>query len=335
MSSVSFTGSPQPANLQASVKDFYSRGGFLNGLNPAVVGKIWYVNGNTEADQLEGRGPVGSDSNTGRSPSSPFLTMARAFEFVGSYDTIVLDGVIREQIVAPAEVYNVTIIGGNNLTPRQATSGGVATGGGASWLPPSSGAVATTPLLEIYSAGWTIINVQFSPHTASACVRLTRSALVDATDGSHAKFINCYFSGGGTTPIGIEDNGGCGFVVISECRFQNLTSAIKGLNTAAAIPLSWLIENCRFQQNTNDITMSLSYGIIQRNHFMTAGSGVTNKVISTTFVSVQGGNTHVFLNMFSNTEAQIAPANGFTGAASDTWMNYVNDQAALAFGQPA
>lgn len=330
---------PQPVlpagNFMASLKQFVGRGGTVNGLDPNVVGRIWYVNANTETDRAERRGAPGSDSNNGLSPQTPFLTMGRAFEFIDSYDVIVLDGVIREQIVSPAEVYNITILGGSNLVPRQATSSGVATGGGASWLPPASGAVATTPLLEIFSAGWSLLNLQMSPHTASACVRLTRSASVDATDGSHALFSNCYFSGGGTTPIGIEDNGGCGFVQIMGSRFQNLTSGVKGLNTAAAIPLSWLIQDSRFQQNTNDITMSLSYGIIQRNRFMTAGSGATNKVISTTFVSVQGGNSHVLLNQFSNTEAQIAPGNGFTGAATDTWMNYVNDQAALAFGQPA
>jgi len=328
---------PQPnypvGNFWADAKTFGARGGFQNGLNPSLVGNIWYVNGNTQANQTFRRGPVGSDGNNGLSPMAPFATMARAFTFIKSYDVIVLDGVIREQVVSPAEVYNITIIGGGNFTPRQATSSGVATGGGASWLAPTT-AVALTPLLEILSAGWTLVNLQMSPVTSSACVRLTRSATVDATDGSHARFVNCYFAGG-TTPIGIEDNGGCGFVIVEDCRFQNLTSAIKGLNTAAAVPLSWGIRDCRFQQNTNDVTMSLSYAIIERNKFMTAGSGATNKVISTTFVAVQGGNNHILLNQFTNTEVQIAPGNGFTGAASDVWMNYVTDQAALAFGQPA
>lgn len=275
----------------------------------------------------------------GNGPRNAFITFAELALHLRSRDIIVLGGVLREQAVAPLDVYDVQIIGAANL-PRQSTSGGVPTGGGASWLPPASGALATTPLLEIRAAGWTISNIQFSPHTASACVRLTRSAVTDTIDASHALFENCYFSGGGTTPIGIEDNGGCGFVQILGCRFQNLTSAIKGLNTAAAIPLSWQIGakgifGNRFQQNVNDITMSLSYGAIENNKFMTAGAGATNKVISTTFVSVQGGNNHVLLNQFTNSEAEIAPGSGFTGAASDTWMNYVTDQAALAFGQPA
>lgn len=330
MSTVQLPGLPAPSNYWASVKSFAQRGGFVNGLQPSLVGKVWFVNANTTSS----RGPVGSDGNSGLSPLTPFATVERAFEFIKSYDVIVIDGVIREQIVAPAEVYNVTVMGGCNLTPRQATSSGVATGGGASWLPPTS-PTAATPLLEVYSAGWSFIDIQFNPHTSSAAVRLTRSASVDATDGSHARFENCYFSGGGSGQIGIEDNGGCGFVQVHGCRFQNLASAILSLGTAAAVPLSWHIAGNRFQQNTNDVKMSLSYGIIERNHFMTAGSGATNKVISTTFISAQGGNNHVTLNQFSNTEAEIAPGSGYTGAASDTWMNYVNDQAALAYGQPA
>lgn len=41
-------------------------------------------------------------------------------------------------------------------------------------------------------------------------------------------------------------------------------------------------------------------------------------------------------NVNGNTEAQIAPGNGFTGASTDNWTgNLVNNQAAFAFGQPA
>lgn len=325
---------PPTGNYWSSAKSFADRGGFANGLNPSLIGRIWYVNANSEVDRSDRRGPVGSDGNSGLSPFTPFATMERAFEFVASYDYIVIDGVIREQLVTPTDVYNVTIMGGSNFVPRQATSSGTPTGGGASWLPPSSGATATTPLLEVKSAGWAFLNFQMSPHTASACVRLTRSATVDTTDASHAFFGNMYFSGGGTTPIGIEDNGGCGFVQVLGCRFQNLTSAILSLNTAAAVPLSWIIDANRFQQNTNDVKMSLSYGIISNNQFMTAGSGSTNKVISTVFIAAQGGNNHVTLNFFSNSAAQIQISNGFSGASTDMWSNYSTGTAALVVTSP-
>lgn len=320
-------------NFWASAKDFAGRGGFVNGLNPYVVGRVWYVNTNTDANAANHKGAPGADTNDGRSPLTPFATVARAFTFIDCYDIIVIDGVIKEQLVAPAGVFDVTLLGGANR-PRQATSSGTPTGGGAYWTSPAS-PVATTPLLELKRQGWRIENICFNPVASSAAIRLTASAVDDLIDGGHATISGCYFVGGGSGQIGIEDNGGTGFVRIESSRFLLLASAILSLNTAKAMPLMWEIVDNSFAQNTNDVKMSLSYGQILRNRFLTAGSGATNKVISTTFIAVQGGNNQVLLNQFNNTEAQIAPGSGYTGAASDLWMNYVNDQAALAFGQPA
>lgn len=282
------------------------------------IGRTWFI-------FPQGGGPRGSFGN--------FTDLAPNLR---SRDVIILGGVLREQAVAPLDVYDVTIIGADNR-PRQATSGGVPTGGGATWMPPASGAVALQALLEIRAQGWTISGIEFTPHTSSAGIRLTRSAVVDTIDASHFTIDNCYFNGnGGSGQIGVEDNGGSGHGVIQNSRFQLLTgTAILDLGTGAAVPLGNSYRDNRFQQNTNDIKMSLSYGVIERNKFMTAGSGATNKVISTTFIAGQGGNNHVLLNQFTNTEAEIAPGSGYTGAATDTWMNYVNNQAALAFGQPA
>jgi hypothetical protein len=280
------------------------------------INKVWYL-------FPQGGGPRGS-----------FSTFTALKPNLRSRDLIILSGVLREQAVAPSDIYDVTIIGAANQ-PRQATSGGVPTGGGACWIGPTS-PTATTPLLELVSQGWAFENIEFTPVASSAAIRLTRSASVDTIDAGHARFTNCYFAANGvTTPIGIEDNGGCRSVIIEGCRFEGLASAVLSLNTAAAVPLDWNINNNKFFQNTNDIKMSLSYASIVSNQFLTAGSGATNKVISTTFISTQGGNNKLVLNFFNNTEAQIAPGSGYTGAASDQWMNYVTDQAALAFGQPA
>ena len=271
----------------------------------------------------------------GNGPRGSFATFTDLKPNLRSRDVIILGGVLREQAVAPDDVYDVSIIGAANQ-PRQATSGGVPTGGGACWIAPTT-PVATTPLLEIRSQGWSFENIEFTPVNASAAIRLTRSAVTDTIDAGHALFTGCYFAGnGGTTQIGIEDNGGCRSVAVQGCRFEGLGgTALLSLNTAAAVPLAWLIELNQFQQNLNDIKMSLSYASILKNRFMTAGAGAANKVISTTFIAAQGGNNQILLNQFSNTEAEIAPGSGYTGAASDTWMNYVNNQAALAFGQPA
>lgn len=271
----------------------------------------------------------------GGGPRGSFTTFTSLKSQLQSRDLIILSGALREQAVAPDGIFDVRIVGAANR-PRQATSGGTPTGGGATWMAPASGAVAATALLELTRQGWAIDNISFTPHTSSPGILLTRSTTVDLIDASHAEFSNCLFSGqGGTGQVGIQDANGSGFVLVENCRFTLLDSALLSVATGAAVPQGWTVQGCRFQQNTNDIKMSLSYAIIKWNEFLTAGSGSTNKVISTTFISTQGGNNHIELNQFSNTEAEIAPGSGYTGAASDTWMNYVNNQAALAYGQPA
>lgn len=323
-----------PNNYWKAVKDYFNRGGFVNGLNPTIVGRIWYVNGEESAN-LTLNPHQGSDSNSGRSPNSPLATITRALALVDSYDVIVISGVFREQCVAPQDVFDVTIVGAANR-PRQATDGGVATGGGSSWLAPAV-PTATTPLLKLREQGWTLSNFMMAPVASSACVRVSRAEpLVTDYDASHATFQNMYFVGGGALGIGIEDVGGCGFVLIENCRFQALLdTAIKGISTGVAVPQGWIIQNNTFRGNLNDIKMSSNFGLIKENSFFTPGSGATNKVISTTFIGAQGGNNNLLWNQFPNTEAEIAPGSGYTGAATDNWMNYVNNQAALAFGQPA
>lgn len=271
----------------------------------------------------DGGGPRGAMTFTSFESLKPHLK---------SRDVIFIVGLLREQAVAPDGVYDVTIIGAAN-TPRQATDGGVYTGGGATWMPPASGAVAATPLLEIVRQGWSIQNMLFNPHTSSAAVRLTTAGGLD--EAGQFSFVGNTILGGGTGQIGIEDNGGSGFVVIEGNLFQLLTgTALLGLSTANAVPLSWNINQNEFSQNTNDIKMSLSRARIQWNNFLTAGSGATNKVIQTNFIAAQGNNNHVCHNVFTNTAAQIANASGYNGGNADVWAdNYCTD--AVDYGIPA
>lgn len=263
----------------------------------------------------------------GNGPRGSFTTFADLAENLQNRDTIILGGVLREQAVAPLDVYDVTIIGAAN-TPRQATSGGVPTGGGATWMPPSSGAVASTPLLELKAQGWSFYNISFTPHTSSAAIRLTRSATVDTIDASHALFNNCLFGGqGGTGQIGIEDNGGCGFVTIENSRFNLLTgTAIKGLNTAAAIPQGWNIINNVFRRNTNSIAMSLTQGLVMNNVINQAADDANNKV-NLVAVAAQGSLNMVLLNYFSDAAANVTIAKGYKPGTTDVWRNYVTDSA--------
>lgn len=267
----------------------------------------------------------------GNGPRGSFQTFSELAPNLRNRDVVILGGVLREQAVAP-EVYDVTIIGAAN-TPRQATSSGTPTGGGATWMAPTS-PVAATPLLEVVRQGWSFQNITFNPPTNSAAIRLTTSGGLN--EAGQCRVTGCTFLGGGSGQIGIEDNGGSGFVVIDNNIFQLLTgTAILSLSTANAVPLSWHIHHNVFRQNTNDVKMSLSRALIQWNSFMTAGSGATNKVVSTTFISTQGGNNFIIDNQFNNTEAQIAPGSGYTGAATDVWRNFVTDGTWYAIGQPA
>jgi len=272
----------------------------------------------------DGNGPRGSFAN--------FTTLAPNLR---SRDTIILGGVLREQAVAPLDVYDVTMIGAANLQ-RQATSGGVPTGGGASWMPPATGAVATTPLLELRAQGWAFDNIEFTPHTSSAAIRLTRSALVDTIDASHAQFRNCYFAAnGGASQIGIEDNGGASRVEIEDCRFEGLTgTAILSLNTAAAVPLGWRIRRNLFLRNTNAIAMSSTQGLITENVINQAANDANNK-INLVSIAAQGSLNMVLYNVFSDLAANVTIAKGYKPGTTDVWRNYVTDVAAYIVTVPA
>jgi hypothetical protein len=303
MTQVGFWRTSQQENRRAILNDY------------GLINKVWYL-------FPQGGGPRGS-----------FTTFTDLAPNLRNRDLIYLSGVLLEQATAPLGVFDVTLLGAANR-PRQATNAGVATGGGASWLAPAS-PVATTPLLTLREQGWRIENIQFAPVAASACIRLARAETAAIPDGSHAEIVDCYFVGGGTTGIGIEDVGGCGHVLIDNCRFESIAdTAIKGISTGVAVPLAWMIKNCHFISNLNDIKMSLSNSLIEKNRFYAAGSGSTNKVISTIAVSGQGNNNHVILNMFKNTTGEIQISNGYSGGSTDSWSNYCEGTADLIVTSP-
>jgi len=295
------------------------------------------LKGNNQRVGLTGFGQI---NNTwylfpdGNGPRGSFTSFATLAPNLKSRDTIILGGVLREQAVAPLGIYDVEIIGAANR-PRQATSGGLPTGGGACWLPPASGAVATTPLLELRAAGWNISNVEFSPHTNSACIRLTRSAVVDTIDSSHSTFENCLFGANGIAGgIGIEDNGGASRVLIDQCRFEGLTTGVKGLNTAAAVPLGWIVRNNLFLRNTNAIGMSSSQGLFWRNIINQAANDANFKM-NLVAVAGQGDLNQVLENYFSDVAANVTIAKGYKPGATDVWRNFVTDVAAYIVTVPA
>jgi len=267
-----------------------------------VINKVWYL------------------FPQGGGPRNSFTTFTDLAPNLLSRDLIYLSGVLREQAIAPQDVFDVTILGAANR-PRQATDAGVPTGGGASWLPPSSGAVAATPLLKLREQGWTIENIMFSPHTSSACIRLSRAEIASDMDGSHAIIRGCYFVGG-TTGIGIEDVGGCSRVVIEENRFEGLTgTAIKGISTGIAVPSHWRIARNRFNGNTNAIGMSLTEGLVDHNYIRQTANDANFKV-NLVAVAAQGSLNQVIKNIFPDVAANITVAKGYKPGTDDVWRNW-------------
>ncbi len=287
------------------------------------LGNVYYVNGWD-----------GVNTNDGKSWDKPFLTMAQAFSVIASGDVIFLAGRITEDVAAPSNVFDVTIIGAVNR-PRHGTSGGLQAGYAAHWMPAAVG--TSTYCLTLREQGWRIENILFqTPTVTTTCaIKLLNSNPDEGVgvekDPSHLIIKDCRFTGPG---IGIDENGGATDVLIENCIFQSMAFGIKGTSTGVRVPFNWIIRNNEFFSNTNDIALSLNYSTIEGNKFHIAGAGATNKVVSTTYVSAQGGYNKVILNFFNDVAAGIVSAEGYTGASTDQWANYVTDQAALAVGQP-
>jgi hypothetical protein len=281
-------------------------------VGPSVFGRTWFVNTVT-----------GSDGNDGQSTDSAFLTMDRAFDSVGDNDTIYFIGTVREQLVAPLGVTGVSIVG--------MAGGGVRDDDGAKWTYPASGATAGGALLLVRQQGWSVSNFLMTPEpTSGAAIELRRNEDATYPDASHFIATGMRFVGiDVTTTYGIRDIGGCSNVLVDNCEFYLLTTGYYCSSTAIAVPLRCKIINSRFLQNTNDIICPMSYCVVQNNRFFS--SAATEKV------EISGGGYNVVTaNVFPDAAADIDPAHGYDGNATDIWTgNLVGDQAAFVYGDPA
>jgi hypothetical protein len=310
-----------PQGLFGAMRQFGDRGGFVNGLNPGIIGRIWYVNG------LGPDGAIGSDSNTGSQPGQSFSTIGRALEMVDSYDIIVADGVFREQVTAPLGVHDVKIISAANR-PRQATSGGTPTGGGATWLAPTA-PVAATPLLQLREQGWLIEGFLFSPPADDSAIKLHREDNATYPDASHVTIRGCRFVDG---LIGIEDYGGASNVLIEDCSFESLAGvgggAIVVTNQGIAIPNRWIVRGNRILPCVNGIVGAWIDSQFTYNTIMKC---------TTTTIKLNSGNVGlrniVKYNDFNIAAVDFDPAGGVEGNATDTWVNDLSD--VKEFGVPA
>jgi hypothetical protein len=278
-------------------------------------GKIYYVNANA------------TTSGDGLSWTTAFKTMAEAFAFIASGDTIFFCGKIREQLTTPVQVFDVTIIGAGNR-PRHADStpaGGQLAAN--TWTTPVS-ATAATPLLKVIQQGWNLVDVLFAGPTDAASVLLYRDGGSGNAerDASHAEFHNCRFASG---QDGIEQSGGCYNVGIYNCSIHDITGyALK--NTAGAgiaAPYRWQIKKNRFNNCANWM------GAWDANNFEIHDNTISK--ITTALINTSGGagyNT-ILRNSFDIAAANFDPAGGVTGHATDVWSNYLLDT--IETGLPA
>jgi hypothetical protein len=311
-------------NFPAGITSFGNIIMASGGAQFSPFGATWFVdtvNGNDANPTNEDGGGTGDPA--GNSPLAPFATMGRVMEFVGSNDVIYFAGTIREQITAPLGVYGVRIIG--------AQGGGVRDDNGAKWTYPASGATAGGALLLLREQGWSLSNFLMTPEpTSGACVELRRAEDATYPDASHAIFTGMRFVGiDVTTTYGIRDIGGCSNIQVQDCEFYLCTTGYYCSSTAIAVPLRNKFYGNRFLQNTNDIIAPMSYGLFQGNrHYSTA---------ATEKVEISGGGYNIVTgNVFPDAIADIDPAHGYDGNATDTWTgNLVSDQAAFQYGDPA
>ncbi len=276
--------------------------------NLAGLANTWYV-----APQS------GSDSHDGRSWGTAFASMSPLDALLGHGDTVYLSGVLRQQWTAPYK-NDVSIIGVGN-TPRQATSGGTANGGGATWLSPATGVDNTLALLKIMLQAWHVENIFFNnAATGAPSILIFRDGETPEADASHATIRGCRFNG---TDDGILASGGPNFVRIQDCMFSGFSgsgdTAIKAVVGAGqGVNFGWIIEGCVFYDNVNHILAPLVNGTIRDNNFIVVGNATT----ATIACSLTGGaKNSVYSNMFNRPTASSPNATLYVGGTSDVWSN--------------
>lgn len=294
------------------------------GYNP--WGNHYFVDGNRGDDE----------DNDGKTRDKPFLTMARAFVFVQSGDTIHFRGNIREQLSTPAGVFDVTISGPSPVTRHpdsHTTYGGFSS---CRWNAPAS-PTASTPLLKVQQQGWIFKNILWTGDEDDnvGCIQLFRDGGAgDAErDASHAIIQGCRFQAG---LYGIQDSGGCARVKVLYCEFllfnQSDNDAIVNVTGAGIGTLwGWVIAHNEFHGNYSDIDAGFTGAKIYGNHFHSVSLGVTTTVT----IDTTGGSRCLigwnFMYRASNASGVNA---GFVVGSTDYYSeNFWSDQA--EYGEPA
>lgn len=264
-------------------------------LGDNIFGNVWWVDGN-----------LGSTFGPGDSRDQPYSTLAAALALADSGDTIYVKGNITENIVAPAGLFNIKIIGVSD-PPRH---GDVHTGNNGYFASTWRSPVATEPLIKLRQQGWTISNFLLDCPASDASVEFLRDAAAGDSerDSSHARILNCRFASGltGILIIGTEN---VFDVEVAYCTFNDLTNAIIG-DTA----WRWHIHHNMFVANTNHIDSGFTQSVIHDNDF---GKFTTKSI------DLRGGadnvvRTNSLMGTYSNVGGYWA------SGATDNWAGNYN-----------
>lgn len=213
----------------------------------STKGRAWFVD------------PTNGSNIDGKSPKKAFTTMQQAFNVAASGDIIYFVGKITEQLVTPAQVFDVTVVGcGNRPRHADATPSGGANAA-ATWAAPAS-PVAGQALVRVIQQGWRFVNILFAGSAGIASIELVRNAASgdDERDASHCEIINCRFAGANSTDSGIKFGAASYTEIVNNtlikgCDFQGCATAIK--EHAAGLQYRAQIVNNVFISNTNDIVL--------------------------------------------------------------------------------
>lgn len=257
---------------------------------------------------------TGADGRTGDSWETALDTMEEAFTRLSSGDTIFFRGKVKEQVTAPVQVFDVTIIGAANR-PRHADAAPVGSESAASWVPPDS-PTSSTPLLKVLQQGWTVANCLFdAPSDAAAILLSSTGGSGDAErDATHFSAVGVKFANGQS---GIEDTGGTHHLLIDDCEFNALTNGYKCNSTGIRVPSYNTIRDSYFVNNTNHIVSSMNYSVLHGNTLIKH----TTTAINLAANSSQGEYNSVWGNALGGT---YSIAGGYTPGANDEWGGNFN-----------
>jgi hypothetical protein len=256
----------------------------------------------------------GLDGNSGRSSTSAFQTMGRAFDVIlannDSGAVIFVVGNVVENLTAPAGIFDVTIIGAGN-SPRNADAH---TGNNgyfaASWKPSSQ----SSPLLTLQQQGWRLQNILFDCPTSAAGIAFPRNASSGNAerDSSHAQIFGCRF-GTGQNAIQVVGTENVFNVQLIGNIFNDQTGY--AITSAAGYAYRWVIQNNVFISNAGHIDVGFNQATITGNTF-----GKTTA--SNAYIDLTGGaDNSVWGNQLAGTYSN---AGGYIAGTSDFWGGNFN-----------